>query len=147
MQNVLFIPGNTPSSKNSRQSMTLETKPYQDKKGRTKTWKNVNIPSKLTSTFKKESLSYFIQQRPQWLAMKRGLEYPLMVEFTFIRDSKRKFDLINMAQIIQDMMVDVGWVEDDNYTVITPYFGKVRIDKENPGCEIRIINNVNKEYL
>ena len=147
MENIIFLPGNVPSSKNSRQSMTIDTKPYYNKNGKLKTYRNVNIPSKLTLAYKQMIMPYMLEARPKWLAMKQGLEGVLKVEFTFIRESRRTFDYINAAQIIQDMMQEMSWIENDNCNFLKPYFGDFKYDKENPGVEIRLIKNVTIEYV
>ena len=38
-------------------------------------------------------------------------------------------------------MVKHGWIEDDNMTYIIPRFEEYVYDKENPGVEIKIIDN------
>jgi hypothetical protein len=64
----------------------------------------------------------------------------LFVEFKFTRDSKRLFDLINAAQIVQDLMVEYGWIEDDNYTQLIPVFHpEVIVNKKFCGVRIRVL--------
>lgn len=62
-----------------------------------------------------------------------------LVHLTIYGDTKRKFDLSNKAESIMDLLVDVGYLKDDNYEVvpklILEYGGQ---DKENPRCEIEI---------
>ena len=58
--------------------------------------------------------------------------------FSFVRKTKRKFDYINAAQIVQDMMVYTGWLDDDNCEILVPYFEKWQHDKHNPGVFISI---------
>ena len=69
-------------------------------------------------------------------------EPPYYIEFTFIRDSKRNFDLINACQILQDLMVAHRWIEDDNYNYLIPVFNnKTTVDKNNAGVFIRQLCN------
>ena len=93
--NSVFIPGNTPSSKNSQQ------------------WTG----------------KYLV----------KGKKKPYNIEFTFYRKTKRKFDYINAAQIVQDLMVKYGWIDDDNCTEMKPYFGNYVHQKDNPGVKIKIL--------
>jgi hypothetical protein len=66
---------------------------------------------------------------------------PYFIKLTFVRDSKRLFDLINMAQVIFDLMQEYEWIEDDNYKNIVPVFSPdVTIDKENAGVYIEVLN-------
>ena len=63
----------------------------------------------------------------------------MTVSFQFIRGSKHKFDYINPAQTVQDLMVKNNWIEDDNCEYIIPHFEPYKYDKENPGVYITII--------
>jgi Holliday junction resolvase RusA-like endonuclease len=56
---------------------------------------------------------------------------------------RRKSDLSNKFESVADLLVDNGWLEDDNWTVmgeVSLKFGGV--DKENPRVEITI--NINE---
>ena len=53
--------------------------------------------------------------------------------------TKRKFDYINAAQIVQDLMVKHGWIDDDNCTEMKPYFGNYVHQKDNPGVFIKVL--------
>ncbi len=118
---MIFIPGNTPSSKNGRQ------------------WTGrCSVASKSTQKYYRESKKYWEANKQDFLKMIRGMSFPIYVEFTFIRGSRRKFDYINPAQTIQDQMVKYGWIEDDNMCFMIPVFAPYRYDKENPGTEIRV---------
>lgn len=126
-----FIRGySVPSKKNSRQNFV-------------RNGKQISIPSKNHAEYvKMTSMQYEIfgiefRKAVQVL----GLEYPLNIEFTFIRDSKRRFDYCNACQTVEDIMVANKWIEDDSADFLIPSFGKYRIDKENPGVIIKILTN------
>lgn len=126
-----FIRGySVPSKKNSRQNFV-------------RNGKQISIPSKNHAEYvKMTSMQYEIfgiefRKAVQVL----GLEYPLNIEFTFIRDSKRRFDYCNACQTVEDIMVANKWIEDDSADFLMPSFGKYRIDKENPGVIIKILTN------
>lgn len=84
-----------------------------------------------------------------------ALEYPLYIEFTFIRKSKRAFDICNVCQSVEDLMKDEykknkdkkmvlisrNWIDDDSADHLIPVFKPYSIDKENPGVLIRLITN------
>ncbi len=121
---MIFISGNMPSSKNSKQwtgkclikSKTvrkyLDNNEYQ--------W---NLP-KNKAEFKK---------------MLKDKEKPYRIGFYFIRDSRRRFDLINAAQLPCDLMVKYDWIDDDNADEIIPVFLGYEVDKENAGVEISVL--------
>ena len=122
-----FIPGNVPSSKNGRR------------------WTGKYfIASKATVNYKKASSAYYTKHAAAFRKEFLKHPQPVTISFTFIRGSRRKFDQINPAQTVQDEMVRYGWLEDDNADILTPAFEDYRYDKENPGVEIKIINNGGK---
>lgn len=120
---VFVINGSTPSSKNSR----------------VYTGKHF-IASKATRKWVLETEKYFKTQKDSFLEELSKHSTPYKIEFKFVRGSKHKFDYINPAQTIQDAMVKHGWIEDDNCTVMIPFFAEYEYDKENPRVEIRILN-------
>ena len=120
---VFVINGSTPSSKNSR----------------VYTGKHF-IASKATRKWVLETEKYFKTQKDSFLEELSKHSEPYKIEFKFVRGSKHKFDYINPAQTIQDAMVKHGWIEDDNCTVMIPFFAEYEYDKENPRVEIRILN-------
>lgn len=72
--------------------------------------------------------------------MIENLEPPYHVCFKFIRDSRRRFDLHNAIQIVADMMVEYGWLEDDDSLNLIPYFDIPEVDKSNAGVLIGVFN-------
>lgn len=122
---MIFIAGNVPSSKNSKQ------------------WTGKCLISSKTV---REYMSKFayqfnsLENKKNFKEMLNEKQKPYKVGFYFIRDSKRKFDYINIAQIVQDLMVKNGWVEDDNCNELLPVFLGYEVDKENPGVKITVLN-------
>lgn len=122
MSKSWFIPGNVPSSKNSRQ------------------WTGKHfIASKATQRWRKESKPYWAQYKDEFLKELEGLEVPYKISMKFVRKTKHKFDYLNPAQTIQDEMVHAGWLEDDNCTIMIPVFKEYEYSKEHPGVHITII--------
>lgn len=72
--------------------------------------------------------------------MARGHENPLKIGFYFIRDSKRRFDYINVCQKVADMMVDAGWIEDDDADHFNPVFLGYEVNKHEPGVRISLLD-------
>jgi hypothetical protein len=122
MKDAIFIPGNTPSSKNGRQ------------------WTGkYSVGSKSTQKFYRESKEHWEAHRLTFLKLLKGKEAPYKIEMTFVRGSHRKFDYINPAQTIQDQMVKYKWLSDDNMECMIPSFQPFQYDKEKPGCYIRVL--------
>lgn len=67
------------------------------------------------------------------------IDYPVNVKCLFYMKTHRKCDLTNLLEAIDDVMVKVGLLEDDNFTVIQSHDGsRVYYDKENPRTEVYI---------
>lgn len=119
----VFIPGNVPSSKNS------------------KVWTGkFLVHSKATRKWIKETKQHFQKHKDAFRKACKKLESPIFVEFLFVRNSKRLFDYLNPAQTVQDQMVHHGWLEDDNCDILLPSFGLYRYSKTNAGVYISVID-------
>lgn len=129
---MIFIAGNTPSSKNSKRIITITNK----KTGK-KTTRLIN--SEVTEKYIKSSKVDWLVNKNEFLKMLKGKEKPYKVELFFIRDSKRKFDYINAAQIIFDLMQEYGYIQDDDSTNVIPIFKGYKVDKNGAGVEIEIL--------
>ncbi len=118
----IFIKGNVPSSKNSKQ------------------WTGkFLVNSKTVQNYLKIHELEWVQARRDWSRMSAGVDFPIKVGFYFIRDSKRKFDFINAAQLPCDLMVKHGWIEDDDMSHLIPVFLGYEVNKENAGIKICIL--------
>ena len=129
---MIFIAGNTPSSKNSKRIITITNK----KTGK-KTTRLIN--SEVTEKYIKNSKADWILNKRNFIKMLVGKEKPYKVELFFIRDSRRKFDYINAAQIVFDLMQHYGYIEDDDSTNVIPIFKGFEVDKVRAGVEIRVL--------
>lgn len=118
----IFIPFNTPSSKNSKQW----TGKFLVSSKNTQEWKKLISP-----TMKK--------YKEDFLKQLEGLPKPYSIEFTFIRKSRHRFDYHNIVQSIADEMTEHGWIEDDNADIMIPVFAPYKYDKDNPGVFIRVL--------
>lgn len=64
---------------------------------------------------------------------------PVIVKCVFYRDSKRKVDLTNLLEAIDDILIKYNILVDDNFEIIASHDGsRVFIDKDNPRTEITI---------
>ena len=68
------------------------------------------------------------------------------VVITLFKPDRRRTDLINKGESIQDTLVDIGMLRDDDDTCITSlHMVSGGVDKENPRAEVEIIELENKE--
>ena len=124
---MIFISGNTPSSKNSKQFVTL------------KNGKKLLLNSKIVRKYIDKSEMDWRFNKTEFFKMLKGKNKPYKIELYFIRDSKRKFDYINAAQIVFDLMQHYGYIEDDDSQNIIPVFKGFEVDKARAGVEIEIL--------
>lgn len=109
------IPLTPISKKNSQQIMTNRM-----------TGKPFVMPSKQFKQYETAAL-WFIP-RPY-----KPIDYPVNVECHFFMSTRRKVDLTNLLEAIDDIMVKAGLISDDNFTIIQSHDGsRVYYDKENP---------------
>lgn len=81
---------------------------------------------------------------PQLVEMGRIDQYsPLLFSYVIFRPSRRTFDIMNVASVIDkftcDAMIQTGVIKNDNHEHISRFvasFGGV--DKDNPRCELTI---------
>lgn len=92
------------------------------------------MPSKQYKEYEKAAM-WFIPK----LRQAQPIDYPVNVKCLFYMPTRRKCDLTNMLEAIDDVMVKAGLLEDDNYTIIQSHDGsRVMYDKENPRTEVTI---------
>ena len=109
----LRINGSTPSKKNSR---------INTRSGR-------SFPSAKYTAWHKEAAKQLTGAKP--------IPNGSILTISFVAGDRRKFDLSNKTESIMDLLVDVGLLEDDNYTIVPQivlrYAG---YEKNNPYCII-----------
>lgn len=70
---------------------------------------------------------------------KEPINEPVNVKCIFYMPTKRKVDLTNLLESIDDVMVKAGLLEDDNFSIIAGHDGsRVTYDKESPRTEVEI---------
>ena len=127
MNKQFWIPGNVPSSKNSR---------------------SFNIAMR-RSFVSKTAAKYMRDTKPYWLEYAEEFvnslpeRRPVSVGFHFVRKTRHRYDFINPLQTVQDLMVKYGWLEDDNMDILVPHPLKIdgtftTLDPKNPGVYIQI---------
>lgn len=144
IQRGIFIPGEVPSSKNSKEigflymSAGAASTIYHKKNGVYRPVRlNLNS-SKATKRYIKDHTIDYMANRVKFHQMIQGFTAPYRICFKFTRQTRRTFDYINAAQIVQDLMVKNGWIDDDDCKNVRPYFLEYEVDKDNPGVLISI---------
>jgi len=135
----IFLKGNVPSSKNSKQFISGVTK---DGKKYTSI-----IPSKTVRNYLKEYEYQFMEHKVDLHNLFKG-HNPAFLGLYFIRDSRHRFDYNNASQIITDMLVNHSIFDDDNADTIIPVFLGYEYNKEIPGVMIfNCFDIISKRYI
>ena len=96
-----------------------------------KTGRPFIVPSKQYKEYEKKALWYIPKQE--------CFDGPVNVKCVFYMPTRRKCDLTNLLEAINDIMVKSGLLEDDNYSVVQSVDGsRILYDKENPRTEVYI---------
>jgi len=80
------------------------------------------------------------QESALWFVPKgKQIDAPVNVKCLFYMPDRRKVDLTNLLEAVDDIMVTAGLLADDNYTIVESHDGsRVLYDKERPRTEIYI---------
>lgn len=138
---MVFIKHNTPSSKNSRIKGKFFSKPVQ-KYLRNYGIKSFSSSKKTVERYVTIPMTFPVEELKELFKDK---EYPIVLGFHFVRDSKRRWDIINIMQIILDLLTAFSIIEDDaaDYIIPMPFEidGKYwSYDKLAPGVHLKILN-------
>lgn len=96
------------------------------------------MPSKQYMQYEKNAGHYLMNTK-----VKEGLREPIKepceVTAIFYMQTRRRVDLTNLLEAVDDVLVKYGFLEDDNSKVIVSHDGsRVMYDKENPRTEVTI---------
>lgn len=90
------------------------------------------IQSKLYANFERECGLYLKKY-------KCNIDYSINLKIEFYVPDKRRRDIANYIEAIQDILVEYEVLKDDNYNIVYSLDGtRMYIDKENPRVEIEI---------
>jgi Holliday junction resolvase RusA-like endonuclease len=93
------------------------------------------IPSKAYTKFEKECLMQITGK------YKLKINAPVNIKAIFYMDARRKVDLTNLLEAVDDMLVKAEILADDNRNIVAGHDGsRVYYDKENPRIELDIEN-------
>lgn len=124
MQIKISIPVKPVTKKNSQQ---ITTNP--------KTGRPFIIPSKQFRDFEKECKPYMLQIKNEIGQIK----FPVNIKCVFFVDKRFKYDLTNLLEAIDDVLVNYGILLDDNRDILAAHDGsRVFYDRFKPRIEIEI---------
>ena len=113
----------TPRTKKNSQQILVNSK----------TGRPFIMPSKQYKAYETAALS-FLLKKPEI-----PIDFEVNVKCLFYLPTKRKTDLTNLLEAIDDILVRAGILLDDNYNVIAAHDGsRCLYDKHNPRTEIEI---------
>ena len=154
---MIFIPGNIPSLKNSKvkTSRGIFSSPTVSKFLRSIGIQGFNSRKKTVKGYVDPNRpNQFEALRSTFMSMKAGKDDPIIIGYHQVRSSKRLFDFSNSVEILQDLMTAHDFIEDDNVKHVFPVpmsidgklidsnnpraFPLYSVDKENPGVYIKL---------
>lgn len=92
------------------------------------------VPSKKYKEYEEAAAEYIPKLRQP-----HPINEPVNIKCLFYMPTRRKVDLTNLLEAIDDVMVKVGLLADDNFTIIQSHDGsRVLYDKDNPRTEVYI---------
>ncbi len=97
--------------------------------------------NKTGKPFVAPSKEYRLYERNAMWFIPKGIyiNEPVNIKCLFYMPTKRKCDLTNLLEAIDDVMVKAGLLEDDSYDIIEGHDGsRVLFDKNNPRTEVEI---------
>lgn len=126
---TIFIPGNVPSLKNSKQL-------FKNKK----TGRTFITSSEYCKRYVKETEIHYKIFTSKFHELIKGKERPYRIQLFFVREDKAVFDYINISQMVFDLMQKYNWIEkDDNRNVIPNFDCGFGYDPKLPGVIIKVI--------
>lgn len=140
---IVFIPFNTPSSKNSK---VATSKGVFHSKTTGKYLSALGIQS--YSSSRKEVKLYktkpLIFPKNELIDLFKDVKYPCKIGVHFVRNKKTRFDFHNLVQVIFDLMVAFDIIEDDNMDCVLPFPMEINgkwysVDKNKPGAWIAVM--------
>lgn len=110
--------------------------------------KNTGKPKKAPYIRPSEKFLEYENAAMWYIPKDQHINYPVNVKCLFYMGTKRKCDLTNMLEAIDDIMVKAGLLQDDDYCIIQAHDGsRVLYDKEKPRTEVYIESLVDENEL
>ena len=90
-------------------------------------------PSKVYKQYEKDCYPFLLKYRAMMI------NEPVNIKCLFYMPTKRKCDLTNLLEAVDDILTHYDIIADDNYSIVQSHDGsRVFVDKENPRTEIVI---------
>lgn len=103
-----------------------------------KTGRPFIMPSAKYKQYEREAVRFL---RP---ALENPIDYPVNIKCLFFLPTKRKTDLTNLLEAVDDLLVHAVIIDDDHYGIVAAHDGsRCYYSKENPRTEI-IITRLNE---
>lgn len=146
---MIFIPYNVPSSKNSK--IATQKGVFHSKTVR-KYLQKIGVKKYRTRLSKKQVADGLTKvenymKRPNIFKLSVGDYFdgamsPVILKFHFVRDTRRKFDFLNAAQIIADLLVAHDFLEEDDMDCFIPVPMRINgcwysLNKNRPGVYLK----------
>lgn len=107
-----------------------------------KTGRPFIAPSKQYKQYAKDAARFLIPKPP------RPIDCSLNIRCLFYLPTRRRTDLTNLLEAVDDILTDVGIIADDHYGIVTGHDGsRCFWDKANPRTEIYITKMPADEQL
>ena len=117
------------SKKNSQQILTNP-----------KTGRPFIMPSKKYREYEREAV-WFLRPAPP-----RPIECRCNIKCLFYLPTRRRTDLTNLLEAVDDLLVHAGIIADDHYGIVEGHDGsRCFVDKDNPRTEITITRIIDPE--
>lgn len=127
----IVIPGKIPSKKNSKRMVMNRA-----------TGRMFPISSKAFMAWHEEVMLIMSSEKNKLSAAHRNhipIRVPCVVKVAFYAHDARLFDLTNKAESVMDLLVDAGFLSDDNISVVRNLeIAFMGIDRKNPRAEVKI---------
>lgn len=131
-----MIPLNPKTKKNNQDIMFRSSLKGGFYKKTTYGFKYVGVPFISQNNAYKQyenSAGWFLKKLPE------PISEPVNVKCTFYRPDRKRVDLTNLLEAIDDILVKYKIIKDDTFTILAGHDGsRVLIDKDNPRTEIEI---------
>ena len=66
------------------------------------------------------------------------IEFPVEISYKFYMPDLRPTDISNKLESINDLLTDINFWKDDNWSIVRKFHASAELDRENPRVEITV---------